>query len=109
MKSPIFCIEHDGNGIVILPSAEYAAHFLEPDYMVGGEDTFYDAEGRLLNWKSDPTEGLRFINAEEVPSHADELRRLLVSFLERAGHHDLENSDLPSLVQLSMKYAEGVP
>jgi len=94
---PIILYETDGCGVEIYASVEAAAYHLEADYL-GPADKYYDGEGRLLTIACDHEHGITFQASEEVPSHQEELRGLLVHwfhgwFVGRSGRAEASVRD----------------
>lgn len=100
-----------------LPSAE---GYLEPEDVRAGEYTAFDAEGRLLRLRvvkekrpwffyflGVPLESVVIEPAETEPQHREDLRRLLIDFLERADVplHSPQEATLGELLQKAVEVA----
>jgi hypothetical protein len=80
MKTPI--IIYDKGDVLIFESIEIAESYIEPldiDAYIA-----YDAEGRLLRL-IDKGNKVSIKSAETVPTHIDELKQVLITFLNRIG------------------------
>jgi hypothetical protein len=109
ITAPIFVHADD---VLVFHSKEEAESYLEP-VDVEPDERGYDAEGRLLyvvvrgnvelgHWSVDQSRArVELVLAEEVPSHGEELRILLLDWLRRADgtNHEPTAGTLTELVE----------
>jgi hypothetical protein len=111
---PIFV---HGDDLLTFESVEEAESYLEP-VDVHPDEQGYDSEGRLLEvvvrgevrrgWISIDQSHARveLVPAEEVPSHAEELRAVLGDWLARVEREVIPpTASLPDLVERARKHA----
>lgn len=107
--------------VFICRTIDRAERELEPTDVRNGEYTGYDREGRLLaitttahpkpnilGFGSSSVESVRIEAAEESPSHAEELRSAILSFLRRIGVSaaPLEGLQLSELILEALPYLD---
>jgi len=103
MESPVIVDEH--GSILAFESFKDAALYLEPIDVQNDEYISYDGEGRLLRLiATSPRITIEY--SESEPHHADELRKLLIGFLERTGkaREELIPVPLRDLVARALEY-----
>jgi hypothetical protein len=91
--------------IYVFESVEDAEIGLEPIDVEDNRYIAFDSAGRLLRLLP-TTPRVTIEAAEEVPNHAEQVRELLIEFLEnfRSTEPDLSNLTLPELVQKSVAF-----
>lgn len=101
MKPPI--IVNESGDADIFDSVEQAEGYLEAVDVNDGRYEAYDSEGRklLLTATSD---AVKIQEGEVEPTHADELRTILINFLVNMGDtdHGLRGLSLEKLVTISL-------
>lgn len=93
MKAPII-IENSGD-LLIFESADKAERYIEPIDVQNQEYMGYDSEGRLLLFYIQHPNKVFIQTAESEPLHQNELRNVLIDFLERIGVSSEEIKYLP--------------
>jgi hypothetical protein len=101
---PPIIIDETGD-IDVFGSIEGTEMYLEPDDVEKERFVAYDSEGRLLRLIP-TTPRITIECAEWTPSHAGDVRRLLVKFLEDIGiaNDKLREKSLQELVAAALKH-----
>ena len=112
MKPPII-IDESGD-VAIFETAETASVYLEPPDIINEEYVAYDSEGRLLKLSLSDSrmpinyERMKIIiePTEAEPSHASDLRKILMRFLSYLGISKdwVVSASLKDLVSKSLEY-----
>ena len=108
MKPPI--IAENRGDLLIFGSLEKAESYLEAIDVRNDEYVVYDSEGRLLRAAADSDFGpVRIAEAENAPTHQEQLRRALISYLRAVSSResDLRHDLLDTLVTRALKYRTG--
>lgn len=102
---PIFIVEWPDN-VDVYASSNDAALSLEPWWVEEALGAAYDAEGRLLGLEIHKYNVVITLG-EQTPTHASELRTILLSYLQALGYQTgLEAAaDLPSLIRICVERA----
>lgn len=103
MVTPVLpIIVAEGLDIKIFQSIEDAERWLEPWWVEEGLGKAYDAQGRLIRLHAGDKR-VTFQSWEEEPTHAKELKVLLLKFLKAANSSDAydETCDLQHLIAKS--------
>jgi len=105
MKPPIVISEH--GDVTVFASVEKAAQDLEAIDVRNGEYVAYDSEGKLLNLRVCVSQSnwirreiIELEDAEELPAHQDELKKILSEFLIQIGCCPTEQTSLSDLIKM---------
>jgi hypothetical protein len=107
ISTPVFLGE--SGDVLVFDSIEYAEHYIEPIDVINNEYVGYDSEGRLLELLVTDGTHVSMRAAECAPNHSDDLRKMLIHFLESMGEslRWLSDASLPEIVAKMMKHKIG--
>ena len=103
MKPPIFIDEH--GDITAFESVEHAEASLEAIDVRNKEYVAYDSDGKLLNVRVGPADGISISEMSPSVDAEKSLRQALLNVLARhaLAHNELEHRDLPETVAVFVR------
>lgn len=96
----------DSGDVLVLRTVEAAQRYLEAVDVVDQVYSGFDSEGRSLHLGAPRPNRVSITLAEDRPTHADTLRRILLDFLRRtdAEAQRYEQASLQEVVQVMLKH-----
>jgi len=108
MKTPI--IANNRGDVCVFETIENAEKYIEPIDIKNNSWIIYDSEGRLLEAlvirRSIFFRRVVLKACEQEPTHANDLRNLLIRFLSRAGESTevIKTCSLPQLTEKALRH-----
>jgi hypothetical protein len=104
MEMPI--IVHNKGDVLVFETVEAAQGYIEPVDVINNEYVAYDNDGRLLRISVASKNKILIKQDETMPTHAQELSRVLKYFFERIGVDPtwLKQASLQDLIVKSLDY-----
>lgn len=98
---PLFI--HEGGDLMIFETIDDAVRYIEPVDVIEGVYVGYDSQGMLLKFKAQSQrydQPIEIVSAETEPTHQEELRDVLITYLRALGISE------PSISQASLDALE---